>query len=430
MDNGSKYIVIDYLYSYNLKLVKEYSESICNSLDIGWQNYVASKDKKNSKKYKEKLEKNLEKLSKKEKEDNSFVYGTLECIDNLQKQGMLNSKFKNSLTSNIKELNLLSSYFKFLINKYDEIKELEARKEKYNQNVNKVDMPYKIDCKEYSVKDNNGYYYYHVKIVKGNMVVVNSSLKAEKQLYKNALKDNKNKFKEVNKNVKLSPFEKKRRIYIENVYEMDKLIKMLYEKEINITYPLEKNYMYSKRIVDELYQELNKSFEKKDIFDYIMNATIENINFDEVCSNYGRCVKRFNQEMKKLDNIVKEEFINDSNRIKKISKYADFKRIDGVVPSIYDIYNVVNNRIIDNLGKNYKDSIDKMNDYIVLSTKYMNEKELVNYYMEYKNVLLFNKCNIELIINLQRNIVDILINKFHIDDNIIFNELLKEEKIF
>ncbi len=260
--------------------------------------------------------------------------------------------------------------------------------------------------------------------------MANSSLKAEKVLYKNALRDNKEIFKEINKDIKLSPFEKKRRIYIENIFNLDKLIKQLYEKKIDITYPLEKYYIYSDMIVDGLYHEVNRFVLKRDIFDYIMNATIANFNYEEVANNYAKCVKKVNVEFLKLDDIVKNEFIDDSKRIKSKDQYTCYKNIDGIVPSVGDIYSVVNKMVIKGLVNNYQDNHLKMDEYIKSCTKYMNEKEIVEYYREYKDVLINKTSYTECFIVLQKSVVDILVNKFHYSEKVVFDEYIKEEKIF
>lgn len=430
MDNSKKYMVIDYLYNLNLELVKEYSLSIYNSLNVGWQNYVANKDSGKNKKYKEKLEKNLDKLSKKERLDKSFIDKTLECIDELQKASLLNSRYKNSLISNIKNVKSLSEYFKYLLNKYDEMIEFENRKEIYNKRINIPDMPLKINCKEYCVQDNNGYYYYHVKKVNGNMVVVPSSLKAEKQLYKNALENNKEVFKEINNDIKLSPFERKRRIYIDNVFQLDRLIKQLYEKNVDIAHPIEKYYLYSDKIVDGLYYELNRDIEKKDIFDYIMNTTVDNFSYEEVANRYSKCVKKLNSGVKKLDSSIIDILNDESVKLKSKGKYSLYSNISGLVPSVGDIYNIVNKKIISSLKRNYKDNILKVNDIVNSNTRYMNENDIIEYYNEYKDVLTYNKCNIELFKVLQKSIVEVLSKKYHIDKKKVFEELLKEAKIF
>lgn len=426
MDTENKYIVIDYLYNFNLNLVKAYSDSIYNSLNVGWQNYITNKDRSKNKKYKDKIEKNLDKLAKKEKKDNSFIKDTLSAIDGLQEHNLLNYKFKKILVSNIKELDSISEYFRYLLNKYDEIIEFTDKKNKDE----KIEIPYKINDKEYYVQDNDGYYYYHVKMVNGSMKAVPSSLKAEKMLYKNALKDDKKIFKEIKKDFKLSPFEKQRRIYIENIFSLEKQIYKLFEKRVDITYPVEKYYEYSKYIIDGLYKELNRTIDKNGVLDYIMQVTIDNFNYEEVCNNYSKGVKKFNSEINKVDKIIKIELTDETDKLKEKGKYSIFKNTNGIVPTVGDIYSIVNQMIIEKLDKNVEDNHLKMNEFILNNTKYMKEKELLDYYNEYKNILIMKECNTDCFIVLQKSIVNIFVKRFHIDSKDVFSNYIKEEKLY
>lgn len=429
MDSDDKRIVLDYIYNYNLVLVKEYSLSIYDSLNVGWQNYITIKDKSRRKKYKEKIEKSLEKLEKKKIDDKSYIERASEKLDYLQFHGLLNSKFKTNLMNDIKKTNDIMAYFRLLVDRYDEIEVIEKRS-KVKKTNEKLDMPYQIKKSERIYKDKDGYCYYHLMIANGVMKISESSLKTEKQLYIKALKDNKDVFKEYDKNVKLAPFEKKRKIYIDNIFDLEREVRQFYGRKMDITYPLEKFYMFSKRIVDGLYQDSIRKVEKKDIFDYLMEVTIENFNYGNVLKDYEKGIKILYQTLKKEDDVLKTEFDNEANRLKRTVKYIDFKKIEGLVPTVENIYDIVSKKIIKNLYNNYISNTKEIEDNIVNTTKYMNETNLVEYYKVYCDVLNVNQCNIGCYKALQKSIVKIFKDRYGMDEKDIFDTILMEKKIY
>lgn len=438
VDNKDKIVILNKLYFYNLNFVFECSESLFNSLKIGWTNYIDEANSSNKKERNlEKVYKNIEKLESIEKKKinteflndikgNNIKYFEANYVDG-------NLKYKKKVINQIKGINYLSEMFKYIIENYIYFNNSE-KKEKSSV----VMLPRKkevVEEKQSYIIDKNGYLYMNVIYENGAMILDKKSIDIEKRIYRKALQCEEEIFEKIDSNTKLSPFEKKRRIYIQSMFDLEKNLLNLEQKSIDITYPIEKYFMYSKSIVDNLYKELTSFKENKmSVLNNLMDITIKNFGCGKLLGKYDYIVSRFIKKLSDADQYIIDELYDTSIRLKQ-TDYMDFKNIEGMVPSMIDIYQIVNKKIIRSVGVFITDYIKNIDYSINVVTKYMSVGEVVELYFEIKNVLLNNSLSYgnrltKYLIDLQKIVVKIIKSKTSYDSEYILNEYLKEECLF
>lgn len=430
--------LLNNLYFYNLNFVFELSESLYNSLKIGWTNYIDNVNSSNKKERNlEKVNKNIKKLEniEKKKLNNEILKeikdNNLKYIDN---NGLdINSKLKKKLCDKINSYSCLSEIFNYIIENYNQylVNESKEKKEQVVMLPRKKDI---IEERQSYYIDKNGYLYLNIISENGAMILDRKSIDIEKKKYKKALHNNGEIFDKFDDNIKISPFEKKRRIYIQSMFELEKGLLNLEQKNIDITYPIEKYFMYSKNIVDNMYKELTNFRENEaTVLNNLMEITIRNYGCEKVLIHYNCIFSKFNKEIVNVEKYVMNELTDTSNKMKE--DLIEFKNIKGLVPSIIDIYRIINTKIIRSTGIFCDDYIRDIKTSVNNVTKYMSIEEIIEFYIELKNILLnnsFNNANrlTQYLIDLQKTVVVLLEKKTDCDEEIIFNNYLKEEKIY
>ncbi len=429
--------LLNNLYFYNLNFVFELSESLYNSLKIGWANYIDNVNSSNKKERNlEKVNKNIKKLENIEKKklnneilkeikDNNLKYIDTNSLD-------INSKLKKKLCDKINSSSCLSEIFNYIIDNYNQY--IVSGKDKKEQVVMLPRKKDVIEERQSYYIDKNGYLYLNIISENGAMILDRKSIDLEKKKYKKALHNNSEIFDKFAVNIKISPFEKKRRIYIQSMFELEKSLLNLEQKNIDITYPIEKYFIYSKNIVDNMYKELTNFRENEaTVLNNLMEITIRNYGCEKILFHYNCVVSKFNKEIFNVERYIIDEVNDISNKMK--DDLIEFKNIKGLVPSIIDIYRVINTKMIRSAGIFCDDYIKDIKTSVINVTKYMSIEEIIEFYIELKNILLnnsFNNANrlTQYLIELQKTIVILLEKKTEYEEEIIFKEYLKEEKIY
>ena len=238
--------------------------------------------------------------------------------------------------------------------------------------------------------------YEHISSGKSVNVINNDSIMYEKELYDESLsKGVLSLYNDLNKYEmsKLSSFEKKRRIYVKSMFKIDMLLNNLND--------IEDYYCVSSLLVDNLYSDINTFFDDKNILD----------NLDKIMKEIYSSKKQLEIYKNKSNSFIKNTKIY---KVNKSNKYSMFSNITKVIPTYFDIINVLNNRIIFNISSNidlYLDHIDTLVEQVCM---YMNTADVIKFYQEIRNVLINKKMLTKLI----------MLSSLISDDNILSNILV------
>lgn len=442
IETAEKLNFINKVYLLNLSFIEECSQSIYNSLKIAWYNYIDSASSTNKKtRNLDKMNKNLDKFKNIEKKKidsnklNDIKIKNIKYINEIFNRELIDIKYKRKVIRSIQHFNSLSEIIEYLLHIY-----IKLEKDVTEKNIQKdmIDLPKikkNIDFKISYVIDKNNYLYSNVILENGALVFDKKSFTKEKKKYKYALVNKCELFEELTDGVKLSPFEKKRRIYIQSMFDLERNLISLSKKKLDITYPIEKYFFYSRVIVDYMYKDITDfSLNKNTVLNYLSKVTKEAYGCDKIINEYDlMCINLYNQ-LNDVDKYIVDELKRESDDIKKCD-YIEYKNIEGVVPSIIDIYQVINNRIKKNVGVFLKDYLKNIKNNMTLVTKYMSIKDIVDLYFEIKNFLIRNYMSYgnkvsDYIIEIQKVCVGILSNRLKIDEDMVLADYLKEEKFY
>ena len=431
---------INKLFTFSLSYVNRYSSFIYENMENTWKLYVNNQDSSTKKKrYYDKLNKEIDKLSLIENKkssyyDYSFIADDIRnCVDSMEFK--CNNKFVSSLMQDIFYIGGLSQLLAFLLKKYDDINRKIKRKEENSKT--KMVLPQKSSGKKQSISyivDKNGYIYANLKSDNGVLVFDKKSFQYECKLFDEAIANN----KELNMIVpneidgKISPFEKKRRIYIQTMLDLAKTMNKLKMKNIDLTHPVEQYYYCAKLLVDNLYKEACEFADNKSFLNLLFNETINAYGCGRMLVDYEHISVRFIDTARTLDKYSIEE-INDTARIAKERRnYLCFKDIEFAVPLVSDIYKALNDKLIISISYNNKEYLADMENTINRFTKYMSVPEIVHMYGEFKDAI-FTKSDYsssfmnEKYIQLQMIISKVIGDKMNISSEKATNKYLNEE---
>lgn len=418
--------IINMLISKLLEYIDKYSSSIANSLHIAWSNYQ-NKDSSTAKKERsiKKIEKKINQLINIEAKKKLNDQKSLDNLKGLVELSDISSKYKTNYIDMINDSLTYGELLEKLVLNYIE---MEKKEEQQLQNIKeKVVLPKrKKDLVISKVVDKNNYLYFNFK-KKGDILLIDKkSLNNEYSLYCKCLKEKTSFDIWNNLEYKLSPFEKRRKIYIQNVYKLEKDMLDMKKKKVDITYPLEKYYYFAKLIVDNLYKELTFFKANEDIYNKLMDMTITKYSFSRLLTLYNELVLKI--ENSELDRNIISEFQRVASIYKKKSDYIIFRGSLWGVPTFKDLLIVLNKRIISSIDNNINNYFNDLNYKINRVTKYMKIEEIVLLYNEFKNKLVkLNLKTEDLLIKynlLQEVIIDIIVNKFGINKDEVLTKYL------
>ncbi len=421
--------IINMLISKLLEYIDKYSSSIANSLHIAWSNYQ-NKDSSTTKKERsiKKIEKKINQLINIEAKKKLNDQKSLDNLKGLVELSDISSKYKTNYIDMINDSLTYGELLEKLVLNYIE---MEKKEEQQLQNIKeKVVLPKrKKDLVISKVVDKNNYLYFNFK-KKGDILLIDQkSLNNEYSLYCKCLKEKTSFDIWNNLEYKLSPFEKRRKIYIQSMYNLEKELLELKNKKIDITYPIEKYYLYAKMLVDNLEKEVMFFDNDKSIFDKLKGMTLEKYGCDRLLTLYDELVMKVNDS--ELDEYVKLEFFRTANVYKKKSTYIEFKEIENVVPTLVNVLNIVNRRVINSVENNIKFYFVDFENKMIKMTKYMSIDEMILFYNVFKNILFRKGLKISGLINkymlLREVMVNLFIKKFSLDKDEIIDKYLGKD---
>lgn len=424
-----KKIFINSLFINNIKYVDKYSDFVAESLSLCWLkfNETTKKDR-----YIDKIQKNIEKVKKVESKqlDDKYIQeimiSNLLLINDYLKLGEV--RYSKRLMEDIQKNKCLSDILEFLFNEYLLLLESSFKKDDKSSNVvkvkEKVDKKKKQDVVSINY-DKSGKVYVHIDFINGKMILNKKSFYMEVMHYKDALV-NGNDCLVTGDEFSYSSFEKRRRVYIRSMYELDMSILSLSNKIIDITYPIDRVFKCAKSIIDNIYKELVNYDDDMSVLNNLMIMSVDSYGSSLKLEHYSKLVDYLAFNVPNLNDFVKDEIIDASNKTIVENGYKDFRNISGIVPSVEDILNAVNDNIIKYMIQNSKSILNKLEYY----TKYMNINDYIRLYVELRNAFIINRCPTKMFIELQKNIVFLISNKFNLHENYILSEYIKEEKLY
>ncbi len=448
-------IVINKLFVLNMLFVKKLSDNVYVSLKLNWEKFTDEKSGNNKKDTAlDKIYKCIEKVKKLENKKVSL--NDFKKIKNLNEQyisRIISYSLKTSLESKIENICLLSEYLESYLELYK--KEISKNKSKLKNKKDSLDLPKKKDdnmfieektlelelptlkkveevVDDYFVLVDNVYYaniIYENKVMKIN----ESTFLKEVEEYSQNVKLLKDKFSDKKNDGKLSPFEKRRRIYIQSMFELDKTIILLENKNIDITFPVIKIFDCLKLLVDNMYKELVEYKKSSSVLDNLMNMTIREYGALSKINKFDEFMQNLSSRFKLVDSFIYDEVVSSINSLKERLAYREFSIIKGLLPKKKELYTILNNKIINSVNINYE---IYYNDFMMIEkcSLFMNEDEVIKFYKELKytinrNVSFKHKVPISKYVDLQKLIVNILVKKTGNDKDECFN-LLDEERLY
>lgn len=430
--------LINSLIFNNIKYIKNYSEFLSDSFYLNWNKLLEAPKKE---RYFERINKNIDKLKKielrqlDEKYLQEIIIGNLLFINTELKK--YENRFSKKIMDDIQKKKSLGELIEYLVDSYYSLLDKEVSKDnklsdavsiiKFKKKEEKVQVE---DVKHEIILnvDKNGYYYYHIYFLEKVMHLDVNSFNLEVNNYnKNLLNNDQNPFY-IDSDIKYSSFEKRRRIYIKSMFDLDRTINNLINKDIDITYPIDKVVKCALDIVDNIYKEVVNYNDDKTILNKLMELTILNYGSRKKIGSYNRLIQKIENTIPMLDEITKLELLSAKDII--IEKgYVEFRNIVNYIPDINDIYSAANEKIINYLCKNSIIIMKNFNN-LQIYTKYMNIKEIVKLYNDLKENMLINRVSTKSFIDLQKNVFSLIKSRCDMSDDDIFSDVIKEEKIF
>ena len=433
---------IDKLFTFSLSYVNKYSSFIYEGLDNTWNLYVHSQSSVTKRKrYHDKLVKDIEKLATIEERKSSYYDYSLiaddmrNCVDSMEFRA--STRFVKDLMQEIYYIGSLSQLLQFLLDKNDDLDRKIIRKEINQLKERQIMLPQKAVTKKQAISyvvDKYGYIYANLVKDKNTLVFDKKSFEYENKLFEEAVKEDKELLMLIPNEIegKISPYEKKRRIYLQTMLDLLKRMNKLASKKIDITHPVDQYYYCSKTIVDNLYKETCDFGEKKSVLNLLMNETVKAYGCERMLKEYEHVSIRFIDKVKELDTYSSDEIYNTSLVTREKGSYFCFRNVHYPIPVLDDIYHVLNDKLILSVNTNFKTYFNDLDNTLERFTKYMNEEEIVRLYSEFKDAI-FKKSKYssavmnEKYIQLQMAVSKIISKKMNISIENATNEYLKEE---
>ena len=426
------------LVSLCINSISYYSKFLFTNMNTYWDIYI---NEENSGKKRnialEKLEKSIDKLKDKVYGDVGNLNKLLLKINDEISSNYENDKEKKNLCHEIDECINERDILIYFISLY---KKIELKKNKI-LNKKRIDTENNLEVGDIpTIKrtycDSDGHWYANISIKNNNIVIDKKRFEKEVLLYNKCLEDGNLVFVDyvINKK-KMSPYEKRRRNYIKSMFELEKRILELKDKKIDMIYPLDKVYGCAKDIVDNLYKELFDYVEEKDILDSLKLMTIEAYGCERKLKIYNEIIENFNKIYNQVNDDIKEELYNYAISLKEGKDYNCFKKIEGVVPLVSDLYSLLSEKIIRNININFNFYKKNMRNLIIKTCNYMSIDDLVKFYYEFKSNLLNRKINnVNNLTNdyviLQKTICELISKINNLDIRAIPKMYLKEDIYF
>ena len=274
--------------------------------------------------------------------------------------------------------------------------------------------------------DNKGYYYTHIVFDNNKMILNSDSFNEEKKLYDKSLYEDKKEL--LDKKYKFSSFEKKRIIYVNSMFQLDSCLCSLIDKKVDITYPVDKIFKCAKEIVDILYKELIEIPLKESVLHNLMVKSVEAYGSKRKIELYSKIIDSLNNTLSSSNKFVYDEIVNSSRELISDYGYNEFKNIKGIFPVVDDLYDIVNNNIRQYVVKNVSSIISNLS-CLDCYTKYMDVDKIVDIYNIMKQEMIGLRVSTSKYVLLQSKVVSLLVDRFSIDEDVVYTEYLNEGRM-
>lgn len=418
--------IINNLFILNLKYVNNYSEFIADSLSLSWSNFINNKKDSINK-----LNKNIDKISKIEIRKNINTLDKVILVDNLL---LINKyikekkrKYLKNIMYEIQQINSFSNLLKYYVELYVQSTMKKEKKDELQDIVNTIKKKKnEVITKEKEIVygvDNKGYYYTHILFDNNKMILNSDSFNEEKKLYDKSLYEDKKEL--LDKKYKFSSFEKKRIIYVNSMFQLDSCLCSLIDKKVDITYPVDKIFKCAKEIVDIIYKELIEIPLKESVLHNLMVKSVEAYGSKRKIELYSKIIDSLNNTLSSSSKFVYDEIVNSSRELISDYGYNEFKNIKGIFPVVDDLYYIVNNNIRQYVVKNVSSIISNLS-CLDCYTKYMDIDKIVDIYNIMKQEMIGLRVSTSKYVLLQSKVVSLLVDRFSIDEDVVYTEYLNE----
>lgn len=399
--------IVKKLFLNNLKYVTSHSEFIGDTFSNALNNLFNT----NNLRYVKKINKYIDKINKMDV-----------CLDEVKMNNLLflnseikkmDSKLSKKIMKDIQNVSSFGEIFAYLLNMY--VDTISKPKEK-----NKIELPKRKlpDKKIVISKDSKGKYYKHIKFDGEFMLFDKDSFQLEVALYNKAVI---NKGEILKDSYDFSLYEKKRRIYISNMFRMDSELFDLYYKDLNITYPIDKIYKFIRSLVDLMYKEVVTKSKNTGALLKLDKATVESYGSSSKLDVYAKLYNRLNVCYDKADSFLREEF----KRCSDSSKLDEYKNIKGLIPNKKEIYKILSNKIIIYFVLNYRDF-----NIIKKGFEYFDLQDIKRLYFEAKSNMISNNASVKFIIKFQKCVIMNIRDKYNMSEDLIFKDIITDDKLW
>jgi len=412
---------INNVFVNSAKEVSNYSSFLANALLDNWNSLNKASLKRSVKKTKDALLKNLERLDDLEKKKDVDLKAIIKSDISLIRliQVNVDKEYADNLIKRIRKVNSLKELFLVLLDRFESTVVREPKKK-----VKKHNVKYAID--------DQGYIYANL-VYKNDMLVFDrNSFNNEMYRFNNSIENDEELDLEIPEKYgnKISPGERKRRIYINSMFKLNKSIFKIMNKDLNILYPIDKFYKYASVIVANMYKELFEYNKNDLVLNKLWQETIKNYGSRKSLSLYEDAYWNFIKKYKSLNKEVAKEYKEVVASAKEKKDNVLFCKSKNPIPSVEDIdaalANIVIQKVETNLDYYLVDFKNRIND----SIEYMSVKDMINFYRTFKSVLNKNSKLVKYYPILQKCIAKEISLRNGKDIEICVKRYLKEDVLF
>lgn len=387
-----------------LSYMPYYSKFISNNLNNEFKEFIEKNGRT-----KDVIKKNIDKIKLKEVKlyNNELNRQCVDkCLDILNLSDF--DKIERKRIISILNQNYISNILLNLLEEYTIIAKNNKKKVKVE---NKIILPkIKSNKKNYIYIDNKKYY--HIIDNNGIYDIDYKSLENEIKKYEECILNSDILFDNENE---LSMFEKRRRVYINEIFDLECSLLSLNSFDIN------KYFECSKLLVDKFFDQIFITHNYKlSCLNKLMNETYLRYGFYRQLSNYKVAYERFVTLLNR-DSLNNKDISLESYKFKNTSNYKEFRNIKGLIPNVGDIVKCFNNRIKIELCSNINIYLKNISYYIDNLCIYMQLDEFIELYFDIRNSIKLGINNNVIkykssdFIKLQKQMCEYIVSKLNVD---------------
>ena len=412
---------INNIFVNSAKHVTVLSPHLSNALLDNWNRLNSSEYTKGTKKAKESLLKNIDKLGeleeKKEVDLKAIVKSNIALIRSIQSN--VDKEYAENLIKRIRKTKSLKEIFLVLLDRLESsvIRTVKKKEKKHNVKY---------------VLDDNGYIYANMTYKNGVLSFDKNSFTNEVYHFNQALKNDENLELVIPEKYgnKLSPNERKRRVYINSMFKLNRSISKMPKKDLDILFPIDRFYKFSSVIAANLYKELFE-YSNNDLgLNKLWQETIKNYGSAKSLSLYEEAYWNFVKRYKSLDKDIAQEYKNVIYLAKEKKDNVLFNKSKNPIPSTNDIISALSILIIQKISDNLKYYLVDFKNRVKESIRHMDTKDMVSFYRTFKLVLKRDSKLTKYISILQKTVANELSIKNEKDVEICVKKYLREEVLF